>query len=328
MVLKYPGAKWDPLGTQTEPKMLGHDILCYHTMVGSLAGTSSMFHQNGYGGTESTFGVGESKAQGVLQWQDAMYQADANYQGNPWVTSIETADYGGVFGKWDTSNAANVPAWTADQLDMLVGIGVWYCKKSTHANCPSSWKCHQVGIPPVLIPDTKLGRRGLAYHMQGCRPHVVTGGKIWSTAYGKVCPGNRRTTQLKTIVIPRIAKALAGVTPTPPKPTPPPVVVPTPEVLEDDDMFITRYGSTLYRMFIDRRVIDLSEGTYNVLKDGGVPVRQLSNAAVDALASICANSLKVDNTPTSDTEDAYLVAILNGVNKLNEPAVTEPAPKP
>lgn len=96
-------------------------------------------------------------------------------------------------------------------------------------------------------------------------------------------------------------------------------------------MFITRYGSSLYRMFIDRRVIDLSEGTYNALKDGGVPVRQLSNAAVDALTSICNTQLRVDSTPASDTEDAYLVALLNGVNKLNAaqpPEVPAPAPKP
>ena len=81
-------------------------------------------------------------------------------------------------------------------------------------------------------------------------------------------------------------------------------------------MFITRYGSTQYRMFIDRRVISLSESTYNVLKDGGVQVKLLSNAAVDALASICENYLKVDASPTAGTEDAYLVGILNQVDAL------------
>jgi hypothetical protein len=314
MVLRYPGATWDPLGTQTEPRMTAHDILCFHTMVGSLAGTSSMFHANGYGGTESTFGVGESKAQGVKQWQDAMYQADANYEGNPRVTSIETADYGGVFGKWNTNDASQVPAWTADQLDMLVGIAVWYCKKSTHANCPSTWKCHQVGVPCVMIPDTKPGRRGMAYHRQGCRPNVVAGGEVWSTSYGKICPAARREAQLKTIVIPRAAKILLGSSlPI----TPPPVVTPPPvEEWDDYDMFITRYGSSLYRMFIDRRVIDLSEGTFNTLKDGGVPVKQLSNAAVDALVSICENYLKVDTTPTPGTEDAFLTDILARVQAL------------
>lgn len=89
-------------------------------------------------------------------------------------------------------------------------------------------------------------------------------------------------------------------------------------------MFITRYGSSLYRMFIDRRVIGLSEGTYNALAEGGVPVRQLSNAAVDALASICTNYLQVDDTPTAGTEDAYLVDILARLDAV-EAAL---APKP
>lgn len=229
MGLWYPGAVRDPLGTQTEPLMKAHDILCFHTMVGSLAGTSSMFHQNGYGGTESTFGVGESKAQGVKQWQDAMRQADANLDGNHHVTSIETADYGGVFGKWNTNDASKVPHWTGDQLDMLVGITVWYCKKSTHANCPSTWKCHTSGVPCILIPDTKPGRRGIGFHRQGCKPNVVSGGELWSSAYGKVCPGSKREYQLKAIVIPRAQKILAGSV----------VVTPPPTTDQDDDMAIS-----------------------------------------------------------------------------------------
>ena len=317
MVLKYPGARWDPLGTQTEPRMKSHDILCFHTMVGSLAGTSSMFHANGYGGTESHFGVGESKSQGMLQWQDLMYQADANLDGGHRVTSIETADYGGVFGKWNTNDASKVPAWTSDQLDMLVALTVWWCKKSTHANCPSTWKCHQSGVPCILIPDTKPGRRGIGFHRQGCKPNVVTGGELWSLAYGKVCPAAKREAQLKTIIIPRAQKILAGSVIITPTPTPTPTPEPQP-VLEADDMFITRYGSSLYRMFIDRRVIDLSEGTYNTLKDGGVPVKQLSNAAVEALASICTNYLKVDTSPTAGTEDEYLVDIRNRLTALEE----------
>lgn len=318
MVLKYPGAEWDPLGGQTEPKMKAHDILCFHTMVGSLAGTSSMFHANGYGGTESTWGMGESKKQGMKQWQDAMYQADANYEGNPRVSSVETADYGGVFGKWNTNDASKVPAWTAEQLDMAVDLVVWWCKPSTHKNCPSTWACHKSGVPCVLIPDTKPNRRGIGYHRQGCKPNVVTGGEVWSTAYGKICPGSKREAQLKTIIIPRAQKILAGGSTTPDKPTPPPVE-PKPEPqLEDDDMFITRYGSSLYRMYIDGRVIDLSEGTYNTLKDGGVQVKQLSNAAVDALESICTNYLKVDPAAPAGTEDAYLVDILSRVEALEE----------
>ena len=215
MAFRYPGAAWDPLGPQTEPRMQSHDILCWHTMVGSLTGTSNMFHQNGYGGTESHLGMGESKAQGMEQWQDLMHQADANKDGGHRVVSVETADYGGVFGRWDTGNPDNVPAWTDEQLDMAVEFTVWFCRKETHAGCPADWKCHQVGLPCDLIPDSKPGRRGIGYHKQGCDPYRVAGGESWSTSYGKECPADRRISQLKAIVIPRAQQRLA--TPPPPK---------------------------------------------------------------------------------------------------------------
>lgn len=83
-------------------------------------------------------------------------------------------------------------------------------------------------------------------------------------------------------------------------------------------MFITRYGSSLYRMFIDRRMISLSESTYSALQAGGVPVRTLSNAAVDALESICDNYLLVSTAPTSDTEDAYLVEMMSRIVALGD----------
>src|SRR5688500_10151578 len=119
MVLKYPGAKWDPLGPQTESRLGSRALLCLHTMVGSLAGTSNMFHAHGYGGTESHFGVGANASEGAEQWQDLMFSADANLDGGHRVISFETADYGTVFGKWNTNNAALVPAWTEWQIEWI-----------------------------------------------------------------------------------------------------------------------------------------------------------------------------------------------------------------
>jgi hypothetical protein len=212
MTLRYPPAKWEPLGPQTEPQMVAHNILCFHTMVGSLSGTSNMFHANGYGGTESHFGVGASVAEGIEQWQDLMHEADANLEGHVDVVSIETADYGGVFGTWNTSDDRYVPPWTAAQLDMLVKLTVWFCRKETHAGCPSTWACHKYGVPCELIPDTKPGRRGIGYHKQGCDPWRVAGGRKWSLALGKGCPGPARINQLVSIIIPRARAILAGTT--------------------------------------------------------------------------------------------------------------------
>lgn len=194
--------EWRPLGPQTEPRMTEHDVICLHTMAGSLAGTDAMFRQNGYGGTESHFGVGGRGL--IYQWQDTAYQADANLQGNPRVLSVETADWGEEpFGRWDTSNAALIPAWTAEQVGALAVI--------------TAQLAEYYLIPLQLIPDSAPGRRGVGYHRLGCDPYRVPGGERWSAAAGKVCPGDRRIAQVPEVIA--RARQLAGGDPPPAQPT-------------------------------------------------------------------------------------------------------------
>lgn len=193
---------WDPLGPQTQPRMSRHDIVCFHTMVGSLAGTSSMFHQDGYGGNESHFGVAGDGT--VRQWQDTDFTADANAGGNHRIISIETADYGEpAFGQWDTRNSALVPAWTGAQIRALAEIT---------AAC-----CEAYDIPIVAVPDSLPTRRGVAFHRQGIDPWRVAGGEVWSSARGKACPGDRRIAQVPYVI--ELARSLAGVAPTAPSST-------------------------------------------------------------------------------------------------------------
>jgi hypothetical protein len=198
----YPRAEYRPLGRQTESRMSAHNILCVHQMVGYLAGTDSMFGRDGYYGTESHFGLGGSSDGArdghVIQWQDTEFGADANLEGKGDVISIETSDGGDP----------NQPL-SPKQLDALVELGIWVCDT--------------YDIPPVLIPDTKPGRRGIGYHRQGCdhsssyRPRGwpydawrVPGGRRWSKALGKTCPGDVRIRQLIDIVIPRIKAGMTG----------------------------------------------------------------------------------------------------------------------
>lgn len=178
-------------------------------MVGYLTSTDAMFREGGYSGTESHFGVGGAwggdLAKGydgkVFQWQDTAYTADANLDGNHRIISIETADNAPKL-------VRDIRPWTPKQLDAIVKIIAWACK--TH------------DIPPVLIPDSKPGRRGIGYHRQGCEHSLgvgrvpgflVAGGERWSNAKGKECPGPQRIAQISTIIIPRV-KALLS----PPKP--------------------------------------------------------------------------------------------------------------
>ena len=180
----YPGAAFRPLGPQTQALMPQVDIVCLHTMVGSLWGTDTYFHSGGYDGTESHFGVGYNGE--TLQWQDTARTADANLNGNWHVVSIETADIGTGFPVWDTNDGGAVPAWTPAQVDALARLVAWCCQ--TH------------NIPCEMIPDSKPGRRGVGYHRQGVDPYRVAGGELWSSAYAKACPGDRRIAQIPTVI--------------------------------------------------------------------------------------------------------------------------------
>lgn len=164
-------------------------------MVGYLFTTEEMFDNDGFFGTESHFGVGgkwgADKARDldgvVWQFQDTDFEADANLEGAHHVISIETAD-----------NAPELPEdillWTPKQVESIVDLIAELCAK--------------YDIPPVLIPDTKPGRRGLAYHAQGCTPNIVHGGERWSLSAGKVCPGPARIRQFKNVIIPAVQAKL------------------------------------------------------------------------------------------------------------------------
>jgi hypothetical protein len=199
-VVWLSGAVKRPLSAkQTQPPLHHKDIICIHTMVGYLTSTETMFDEGGYTGTESHFGIGgiwgPDKDKGydgrVEQFQDTDYTADANYKGSWHVISIECAD-----------NAPKLPsqivALTPKQVDSVVNLIVELCRL--------------YDIPPVLIPDTKPTRRGLAYHFQGAPANLVPGGELW-TAAGHECPGPVRIKQFKEVIIPRVRAALRPIKP-------------------------------------------------------------------------------------------------------------------
>jgi len=184
METRYPAADWRPLGPQTEPAIVPR-ILVFHTMVGYLASTESMFRSGGYTGVESTFGVGgpwdgAALDGAVWQWQDLGHQADAQAAGNAYCTSIETSDGGQPSRPWS-------PA----QLAALVDLTVWWCR--------------QTGAPARLVKATT--DRGIGYHRQF---------SAWNPN-AHDCPGDVRLDQLLHHVIPTAAAALADPTPTEPR---------------------------------------------------------------------------------------------------------------
>jgi hypothetical protein len=177
---------WAPLASNwaSQPRMSQVDIISIHTMVGSLAGTDAYFRRNGFGGTFSHFGIGGNGE--CTQWQDTAYRAAANYLGNWHIISVECADIGAPFPAWNTADGSAVPAFSPAQMTTLANL--------IRTIAPAH------NIPIVLIPDAKVGRRGIGYHRQGVPGYMVPGAEQWSTAQGKVCPGNRRIAQIPQII--------------------------------------------------------------------------------------------------------------------------------
>jgi hypothetical protein len=184
-----PGARWRPLADNwaTQPRMTRFDLVIIHTAVGSFDGTYSYFRTGngaGYGGTESHFMT--SGAGDIDQYQDTAHQAEANGAANARAISVENADMGPQFAPWNTNDGNAVPAFTAQQIEANARICAW--AHTTH------------GIPLEPVPDSKPGRRGIGYHRLGVPGYAVTGGELWSSARGKVCPGPKRIAQIPQII--------------------------------------------------------------------------------------------------------------------------------
>jgi hypothetical protein len=180
------------LGIADNGLITRQDIVVVHTIVGFQSGGNAAHFTTGASGR-------------IVQARDTIQRSAANLNGNWHTLAIENEDKGPAFGEWSGSN---VPRFTAAQAEAIAKILVW---------------CHNVhDIPLALVPDSKVGRRGVAYHRQGIDGNFpgpfrgrVADGELWSSSVGKVCPGDKRITQLINEIIPR-ARVLAG--------------------LEDDDM--------------------------------------------------------------------------------------------
>jgi hypothetical protein len=159
---RMPGVEF--LGVNTNGAMSQWDIVCAHTIVG-FQGSGNAAH----------FTTGASGK--IVQARDTNARSAANLDGNWHIIAIENEDFGPAYGSWSGSN---VPRFTAQQAESIARIFVW---------------CHQThGIPLELVPDSKAGRRGIAYHRQGIDGNFtgpyggrVSGGEKWSSSFGKVC---------------------------------------------------------------------------------------------------------------------------------------------
>lgn len=157
--------------------MLRYDAVCYHTIVGSAPAHAAHFSVTANGT--------------ILQSRDTAFRSAANLDGNHRIIAIENEDHGPPFPDWDTSNGKAVPALTKAQVKSNGEILAWAHLRH--------------GIPLKLAPNSLPTSRGLAYHRQGIDGAFlaagykyggrVPGGEHWSSARGKVCPGDLRIDQ-------------------------------------------------------------------------------------------------------------------------------------
>lgn len=198
-------ASWQ--GEHGSRPMTRYDVVCIHTIVGNPPAHAAHF---------------STRADGLIyQSRDTALRSGANLDGNHRVIAVENDDQGPEFGDWNESDGRAVPGFTAAQVEAVARICAWAHR--TH------------DIPLVPCPDSRPTSRGIAYHRQGIDGNWagyayggrVSGGELWTESRGKVCPGDRRITQLLTEIIPR-AQELAN-----------PVDLPSVDVSEEDDVKIS-----------------------------------------------------------------------------------------
>lgn len=174
----YPGADYRQLSGKST-SLLTPLVINIHTMVGTLAGSEAWFTPTGR--PYSHFGVGGSGA--VRQWQDLRYRAASDLSGNAFCISIECEDSSILFSKWTGSD---VPAFTAKQyaaLDNLI-----------------DWLCTRFAISRRLLKNS-CERNGISYHRLGIDPWREPDCTYFSSKTGKVCPGERRIAQIRSLVL-------------------------------------------------------------------------------------------------------------------------------
>lgn len=168
---RMPGAIWKPINKSRAARRKGRGI-CLHVAVSEATSLHGYFS----GATsDSHFYVRKDGT--IEQYVDTDLQAYANAAGNSSLISVETQ--GGV-------RDADREPWTPQQVAALARI--------------VRWSADTDGFPIQPMADSRPTSRGVGYHRLGCRPWVVAGGELWSSATGKICPGAGKIAQIPQVI--------------------------------------------------------------------------------------------------------------------------------
>lgn len=151
-----------------------------------------------------------------VQLVDYRQRAEANYHANRRPDGT-----GALSAETDSSVDATEP-WTDDQVASLIEWAVA--------------RCREFGIPARLC--TSPSDPGIGWHIMWGSPGE------W-TPVSKSCPGPARIEQVKNVIVPAVARILAGGTANPTTPTAP---VTEPESPQEDDMSQAQYDEIITRL--------------------------------------------------------------------------------
>lgn len=178
---RMPGAVWRPIPvSSTRPRRRTGRGICLHVAVSE---SSSLFGFFSTAEVDSHFYVAKDGT--IEQYVDTALVAYANRDGNSTLISVETQ--GGV------TNVDGEP-WTPAQVAALAKLVKWAASSD--------------GFPLQPMTNSLLASRGVGYHRLGVDPYRISGGELWSSSYGKVCPGAAKIRQ-----IPQIITLAKGATP-------------------------------------------------------------------------------------------------------------------
>lgn len=195
MTVKLPGALWVPISRNYMAKKRAKtDCVILHVAVSEAKSLAGWFN-NPAAGASSHFYVRRDGT--IEQYLDLDYISWANGAGNSRSITVETQ--GGASGEW-----------TPEQVEANVKI-IRFANK-------------HYGVPMAQMKDSKKSSRGVGYHLLGVPANRTqkllgrsqTGGELWSSAVGKICPGPERVKQ-----VPAIVKAANGSVVPAGKPNPP-----------------------------------------------------------------------------------------------------------
>jgi hypothetical protein len=166
---RMPGAQWFPHSIGNRARRSKGRAVVLHVAVSEA--------QNLQPGPNADWHFYVAKDGVIYQYIDTDYQAWATAGGNGSVIAVETQ--GGV------TNPDSEP-WTDAQVHSLAAI----CR----------WAHDDEGVPLTAMPDSRPASRGVGYHKLGVKPWVVSGGEVWSSSAGKVCPGAAKIAQVPQII--------------------------------------------------------------------------------------------------------------------------------